>query len=56
MGKAGIASLEIVHDRLVYAVSSGSCQVEAWEGHYAWIEVLVKRMFVKQVSNYSYQK
>lgn len=40
-GKADSASLEIVHDRLVYAVISGICQVEAWEGHYAWIEILV---------------
>jgi len=40
-GKADSASLEIVHDRLVYAVSSGNCEVEAWEGHHAWIQILV---------------
>ena len=39
--KADSTSLGIIHDRLVYAVGSGSCEVEAWEGHHAWIQILV---------------
>jgi hypothetical protein len=33
--------MEIVNDSLAYSMPAGSCSKESWEGHNAFIEVLV---------------